>query len=92
MAGKVPFKVSEPAAKNAAEPAQRAAKNPATTAKRAQDDGTTLTEAAAAGMTPDFEVDSNAPEEGKGDGARPTYPTANPWPPAKPVAHKPFKL
>lgn len=88
-----PFKVgAQPARKNPGDQAQRVATNPATTAKKAQDNGETLLETAAGEMTPDFDVESNTPEEGKGDGARPTYPTANPWPEAKPVAHKPFKL
>jgi hypothetical protein len=66
--------------------------NPAETSKRAVAGGKTLIEAGAELRTPDGEV-GGLPEEGDGgDGARPESPPAIPWPAARPVARKPFKL
>jgi hypothetical protein len=56
----------------------------------------TLVEAAAEEMAADYEVGSAVSEQMDpdqiGDGVRPTYKAALPWPTAKAVGHKPFKL
>lgn len=90
---KPPFNLgAQPAQRNPGsdKQAQRTSMNPAKTAKTAQAEGKTLTEAAVEDQSPDGDVGSMTPEEG--DGQRPVYPTANPWPAAKAVAHKPFKV
>jgi hypothetical protein len=80
-----------------AKQAPRPRHNAAETAKHAQSEGETLVEAAAESMVPDYEVSSAVPHEagqshGEGHPQRPTYERSNPWPEAKPVAHKPFKI
>jgi hypothetical protein len=91
-----PFAVGrQPAAKNHGDGPTKPAVNEATTAKKAEGKRT-LMEAAAETMAPDYEVGSAAPQkmdpDQQGEGTRPTYEDRIPWPPAKTVAHKPFKL
>ena len=99
MAGGKPFKLNGDAAGNAS--AAGANGRPrfsiAETNKHAVDEGETLIEAGQENMQPDMEIDSTRPAEagqphGEGHPQRPAFPVANPWPAAKPVAHKPFKV
>jgi hypothetical protein len=91
-----PFSVG---AQSKGSPANRETPKPAVqeaeTARKAEGKKT-LVEAAAEAMAPDYEVGSAAAKrmdpEQSGDGARPTHAPRLPWPPAQPVAHKPFKV
>ena len=96
---KSPFNLSNVPARNPGsdKQAQRVPHSPAKTAKHAAAEGETLLEAAVEEAPPVGDVGSNTPQEagnehGEGHVQRPVYPAANPWPEAKPVAHKPFKL
>lgn len=89
MAGSKPFKLG--GAGKPAKVADRPRYNQAETNKKAVGDKT-LVEAGQEEMQPDMELDSTAAEEGELDGERPCHKVANPWPAAKPVSHKPFKL
>ena len=94
MAGGKPFNVgAQPARTNpgASGQVQRKPYNPAETAKHAQADDVSLVEAGQEHRQPDGDV-GGAPEQDSEDGARPFHEPANPWPAAKPVAKKPFKL
>jgi hypothetical protein len=93
--GRKPFTTHEPAARNAGDgPAKPAVKDAQTAAKA--EGRKTLVQAAAEAMAPDYEVGSAAAKridtDQDGDGARPTHAPRLPWPAAKPVAHKPFKV
>lgn len=99
MTKRANFKVRDASApkgfEGGAKQAPRPKANHAETAKHAQDEGETLVEAGQENRQPDYEIDSaEAGSMGMtdGDGQRPVYPASNPWPPAKPVAHKPFKF
>jgi len=92
---KPPFKIAQPAPRNPGSEgqAQRRPYNPAKTAKHAMTEGETLVEAGQENMQPDGDVGDATPDEaGQEHCERPVYPAANPWPAAKAVAHKPFKL
>jgi hypothetical protein len=89
---RLPFKLSTPAAQNTNAPGARPSFNQAEAAKIAATEGETLTEVGAEHMQPDGEIGAGAPDQGSEDGARPAYKPAIPWPAAKAVSHKPFKI
>lgn len=85
-----PFTVSGPTAPKPA-PSTGTGQVAAAARDKASAEGITLQEAGAEVMTPDGE--NGGLQEGPSeDGARPVYAPAIPWGPAKPPAHKPFKI
>jgi hypothetical protein len=93
--GRKPFAIDTGLGKPVAKEMTKPAVAEAQTARKAEGKKT-LVEAAAEEMAPDYEVGSTVPKrmdpDQSGAGARPTNAPRLPWPAAKPVAHKPFKV